>query len=410
MAETPVPANCITDFCYYHSGLECPRRYFLWASIQMVSTVAGRRFYLNRVYENLKLTTELYTCLVGVQGTTKSVTKDAVRNVLLNEFPDIPLSASVETGTTIAKAMANDDCIRAFSLADGTTKEYRPFCFVVNELASLLTFNATSIINFLVDIWGQPVYHYRTEKQGSLVIESPYLTVLACATTEYITDQIKERILTGGFARRMIFVNLTEEIERKTAYIPEGGQAAYDRAIAHLHKIRTMNGPINWRSVDDWKEFEKWRTSKLITHTNPNMAGFLRTKPDLVLKVMIVLSLAEYDTKLELRKDHMDLALDMFDDIEPDMEKLFIGAGKNPMATNVQLILDSIDRACKQGHPMSIIDFKKLLFQNVSNTRDIANIIDHLEKTKQVFRMNNGSGIEVVLSRGAYESYKKKQV
>ncbi len=398
------PPNLITDFTYYHSELECPPRYFLWATVQMISTIAGPRFYVNRVYENLRVNPALYTCLVGPQGAGKSEVKKTVSKVIRNEFDGIPLSANVDSVTSIVKIMAKDDCIRKYADAKGVQHSYRPFCFIVNEFASLLTFSSAAIIDFIVDIWGEDNYQYRTERQGNIPIDHPYLTILGCGTISFIMDKLNEKVLTGGAARRVIFVPVFDYPEPKSPQIPEGAHEAYKRAIVQLHRITSLAGEIVW-APGVYDLYEDWRLKRERGHANPNMAGFLGTKPDLVVKVMMALALAEYDTKLELRADHMELALAMFTDIEPDMERLFIGAGMSHVAAATAQVTDFLDR---QGGMMMASAMRKMLFQSAHHPRDVYAIEEHLKKTGEitVFVQNNQ---EVVLSEKRRKQLHKEE-
>lgn len=386
--------NFIADYCYYHSGLECPTRYFVWSALAFISIVISRRVYLDRVYDGLRLTPQLYVCLVGVQGGRKSVAKDACRDILINEFPDIPIGGSVETPQSITKFMASDDGMRAFIDETGANVEYRPYCLIVNELKNFLSLNAVAMIDFLVDIWDRKFYLYRTANKGEHHIVNPYVSFLGCGTTDFITDYLKEKILSGGLARRMLFINYNEEVEYKTPYIPEGSLPLIDRAKKHLHRLRGLSGPFRWEP-GAYATFETWRIAKKPTHSDPVMAGFMRTKADLVLKVMMLLCLAEYETTLLLRNDHLALALEMFADIEPDMERLFAGAGKNPLATPTAQALQLIEMA---GGRLSMVEFRKVLFRDMPG-RDIYGVIEHLRKTDQLFVVADENKREYVLTK-----------
>ena len=86
-------------------------------------------------------------------------------------------------------------------------------------------------------------------------------------------------------------------IVKKKAKIPHGGIQAFERARQHLKSIRAQAGNFKWESqaVDDF--YEHWRAN-VIEPKDPIMAGFIRAKEDLVLKVATCVALSEYDTKL----------------------------------------------------------------------------------------------------------------
>lgn len=373
-----------------------------------MSIIIGRRVYLDRVYDQLRLTPQMYVCLVGVQGGRKSVAKDSARDILVEHFPDIPLSGSVETPQSITKFMAEDENTRCYVDETGTNVEYRPYCLMVNELKNFLTLNPTAMIDLMVDIWDRKFYTYRTANKGVHEIPNPYLTFLGCATTEFIADQLKEKILSGGLSRRMIFINYCDEIPNKTPTIPEGGAIRLATAIGHLHKIRNYAGPMRWETPKDYAVYEEWRTSNRGSHSDPNMAGFLRTMPDLILKVMMMLSLAEYETKMTINIHHMRQALVMFDEILPDLEKLFAGAGKNPLAN---VTINALGRVQKLGGKMTMVEWKKILWYDAPG-KDIYSITEYLKSTGQLFidvEELNGRPREMVYTKEGYKEIIKQR-
>lgn len=340
----------LNDYLFYNEGNECHRNYHLWAGLSLLATIIGRRVaYIDggdNAYGQLEYHPHLYICLVGPQGGRKSFAKDGIRNILLENFPDTPMSYSVDTREAIWEFMGSDEAARSYTNPDGVIAEYRPMLLIINELKNFLSVNAAGMIDFIVDIHDCKVYSSRTKNKGTSEIVNPCLNILACATTEYIIDQLRDKILSGGLSRRMVFVNVSEELTRKASpEIPTGGKEAISRAIKHLHKLRsTVHGRFKWRSDKDYAEYKHWYET--VKYPNdPLMRGFYRSKHVQVVKVMMLLAVAEYDVKLEFTIERFQLAKAIIDAIEPGMEKLFASAGRNELAVPQQKILELIDRS-----------------------------------------------------------------
>src|SRR2546423_1551223 len=142
----------IADYCWYNSGNECPKSYHIWSYLATFSAILSRRVWIERNY--FQVYPNLYVVLVGDAGSGKNTAKHiATKKLLIDQFPDVPISASVTSREDVAKFMGSEECLRSFRKADGSCQEYRPFHFSVNELANLLSVDFRKMVDFLVDLY-----------------------------------------------------------------------------------------------------------------------------------------------------------------------------------------------------------------------------------------------------------------
>jgi len=328
----------LQDYLFYNEENECPRDYHLWSALTVISAANGRRVYCNRGYNTLH--TMLYVTLVGKQGTRKSTAKDIAKDMFTEACPDIPIGAAVQSREDIVKFMSSEHCLRAMNI-NGEPIEYRPMVFFVNELKNWLSVNPGAMIEFLTDIYDRKYFDASTIKHGMQKILHPCLNILACETPEWIIDKLKSKIISGGFARRMIYVYITDEEQTKRIAFPRPTaemELARQRCVKHLQKIATISGEFTW-SPDGYKFFEDWYNT-MGKPEDEVMAGYYRSKHDQLIKVSMCLALAEDDPKLVLTKDLLVLGLSMLDHIEKNMPLLSVAAGRNELALPQQRILE----------------------------------------------------------------------
>lgn len=331
----------IQDYLLYNSQNECPRRYHIWAAHFLLAATVGRKVYLNRGYYTLY--PELYTTLVGTQGNRKTTAKDIARDMFVEVNPDSPLGANVQSREKIMELLASVDGTRQYTNELGEVVECHPMTFFINELKNFLSINPAGMIEFLTDIYGQKYFRNSTLKHGEQVVPNPCINILACETPEWIQEKLKLRILSGGFARRMIYIYELEMGDLITFPEPTPeGLAARERCVEHLKKIKQLVGPFQWEP-DAKKYFDHWYRNKQVPD-DPIMRGYYTSKHDQLLKVAMGLCLAEREPRLLITVPHLEVGLATLDSIEDNLPKLSMAAGRNELAIPQQQLLDLIEK------------------------------------------------------------------
>jgi hypothetical protein len=329
----------IQDYLTYNKGNECPRSFHLWSAFAVLSAVVGRKVHIDLGY--FVVHPNLYICLVGDQGSRKSTAKDIARDLVVETFPDIPVAASVMTREAITKFLGSAESMRSYKEPSGAIIEWHPYVLFINELKNFLSVNPGGMIDFLTDIYDRKYFDVGTKNKGTDLITNPCFTILACETPGWISRKLKEDIISGGFSRRMIFIYETEESIRIPfpTITPESAEA-WKRVQAHLRMVNDIIGPFVW--TDDARTFyDKWYRS-MKSPDDENMKGYYRSKHIQLLKICMLLALAEPQPKLILTHDLLVLGLAHLDSIEPNMPKLSAAAGRNELAIPMQRVLQLI--------------------------------------------------------------------
>ena len=338
-------SNFISDFLEYNSGTECHKNFLRWSAISALGISAGLRYSLKQ--GRLRLTPNMYILLVGGQGTRKTYAKDQTRKLIEEAFPDHPIGADVTTRDDLIKYMSSEVTERAYVDATGASDVYHPMALLINEFKSFLSYNPIMMITFIVDIYDRTdkIYVCRTIKRGEESITHPCLNILSCENTEWLINNLKGGIITGGLSRRFIVVYEDARPERPIPlpYLPANSKALWDRMVLHLRNLHTTSKEYKWEPAGE-ALFRKWYVKNFHNlPDDPNMAGFMTTKDQQLLKTCIALDLAEEKPCYTITEELVSLGLAMFDAIEPNMPKLYASAGRNELALPQQKLIELIE-------------------------------------------------------------------
>lgn len=345
------------DYDYYTSGNESPREYHMWACFSMVAAIVQWRFAIERggedAYEQNIFTPQLYVCLVGPMGQRKSFAKDIVADTVIGAHfvgspddidPGIYLGASLGSSEEILQAICDDEqTLRKVVIYDGSERSTHPMYLMIDELVNFISVNPQNMVARIVGIYGRRFFDYRFKNAGRGESVMPCVNILACATTDYIVDKIRDKILSGGIARRMLFINHSQHFNWiAKPMIPKDGKAALMRVVNHLKKLQNMHGKFTFdcQATEDY--YAKWYEGRE-RPVDSIMSGFMSSEHMQVLKIAMLIALGDYkitEKSLVITLPILEEARAIIDAIKPGMMNLFGCAGRNELAAPTMKILE----------------------------------------------------------------------
>jgi hypothetical protein len=245
--------------------------------------------------------------------------------------------------------------------------------------------NAVTMVDFLTNIWDEDDrYENKTKNKGEDDIQGPYISMLGCMTPEITTAYLKQSIITGGFTRRAIFV-LAHRRGDPIA-IPEisvAQKAARNRCLDWLMHLKEFCGHIQWtdESRSKWTSWYNGFRNDTNRIIDPATMGYYESKSTQVLKLSILLSLAE-STDLILQWKYIEFALELLKDVEVNLSQVFLGVGRNDTA---QLAAKTVSYVEMVGEPVTKKRLYAVLYNDAPRGRDdIDRVLHHLVDTGRI--------------------------
>ena len=359
--------NWVETYLEYTRFQNAPPRYHIWIALSIIASAIQRRVRMHRGFYSLY--PNLYTCIIGPSGFTKSTAAD-IGSEILAELPDIEMISGRATSWYMldwfGKASASGiDCV----------------CTIyASEMKSLLgDLNKTELVTLLTDLYTSPnKKDYHTKGGGKLTFKNVCINVLCCSTPEWLTTGTSTDEIHGGFTGRFIFV-FADTGERAIAF-PEDFMTAEilklkQDLIHDLKLIRLLKG--DFYITDQAKaEYIYWYGKRKDEWGDERLAGYFSRKGDLVLKISMLLSLA-HDDSLVIDENILHLAWKLLTKVEQQMGDAFSGVVSDPALKYKDAVMSQIARAPGQEVSRSAILKKNWTkFDGVVLDRIVANLID----------------------------------
>lgn len=378
--------NFIDDYMLYAEGNEASPMFHRWAALSVLSAVVSRKIWFDQKY--FKIYPNLYVVFVGEPGDKKTTAMSLARSMVQKmERPIAPPSITKEAITQLMGASNEKSKCHLRFVHKMMPIEVSHLSFFASEIVTMLSAggNAQGIIEFLTDIYDREAFEVVTKNKGTDFINAPYITLLACMTPEQTGQLLKERLITGGFSRRCVFVYGRSRVEPMALLdLDKTQEEAKMRCMAHLRKISTFASEYTL-DEDGRQFFIKWYAEKHKQLAMPHTAVFknwLRSKDTMLLKVAMLLDLAGSCTSV-LTKPLLEQGIAMLDETETHLNKVLAGAGRNPLAALAYKIVSRLEEA-----PDKLLTKKQLiatLFEDGSQL-EIDQALEYLTRTDVVRR------------------------
>lgn len=340
-------AGFLVNYMQYMEGCETPPIYNRWAGLSTLASVVSRKVWIN--YGRFRVFPVMYIVLVGPSGGRKTTAMN-VSKKFLEELGTVHLSATATTKEKLVQRMAKE-CVKTFT--DPTNQkltEYTPITLCLTELSQFIGTNtqlAAHMIDFLVASYDEEHYKAETIGRGTDIIPNPCINILACTTPHHIATYLKADVISGGFARRNLFVY--EQDDGAPQAWPEETTEQRNQKEACLWWLQKLDqeavGEFKW-SEEARAFWTPWYNTSFETMRkmpDSPIRGYFKSKHEQVLRVAILLALSE-SSKLVLERGHLEAALAVLEEAESRFNRVFMGLGRNELHTIAMQALAMIER------------------------------------------------------------------
>lgn len=374
--------NYLHQYLQYNQCNEAHTNYHIWSAFVGLASTIGRRVWID--YGHQWIYPQLYVVLVGPPGNRKS-TAMLIQKRMLREVGGTNFAAQLESREGLIKQMAENEV--AFDY-NGKAKTYMPLTICVGELKDFLGVSMVNMINFTTAVWDQDYYDYKTRNKEDIIIQNPYLCILACDTPAWITANLRNDIISGGFSRRTLFVYETSKrCEIPFPSVTPEQLAAWEWCCKHLVKLQNVVGQFIWSSAARAR-FEKWYLydKKDEIPKDTALFGYFDSKHIMVLKIAMLLALCEEEPVLVIEERHLDGAMGFLALAEKNLPIVFQGLGRNELNAVTNKAIELLHMA---HGPMREKDLRAALWQDAKGW-ELDEIMKHMVSLDTVFFWDQG--------------------
>lgn len=402
--------NFIESYELFASGNEASPTFHTWGAIGTLSAVIGRRIWFDQTY--YKIYPNMYVVFVGEPGDKKTTALNVARGLVQKTPTPIAPPSITKEALTLLLSQSNEKspCLKQTTI-DNVIVEFAHLSIFASEIVTMLSAggNPIGMIEFLTDIYDREIFEVATKNKGTDMIIGPYITLMACMTPEQTGAMLKQSIITGGFSRRVVFI-----YGRSKAVGIPFPELTPEQSAAKLELHDMLIKLPEWRgaftmSPEAKDYFAAWYQKKHLELNKPHTAAhknWLRSKDVVLIKVCMMLVVAEFKMVNIIELRHLKKGIAMLDAVEPDIGRIFAGAGRNVGADIAHKTLK-----CIEEMPQGQIAKKKLLalMYSEGNAKEIEEAVDFLVQTGKIKKQILPNQPDVVMLAVVGRSSQKEQ-
>jgi Protein of unknown function (DUF3987) len=357
--------NWLRAFSDYASIGEAPIKYYFWAGVSTIAGALRRQVWIDQGH--FQWVPNFYIILVAPPGVvTKTTTIDIGKN-LLQQVKGINFGPDVITWQALSTTLAK--CSEQVIMPDGSFIPMSALTLVSGEFGTFLNPSDREMVDVLVTLWDgrKGNFHKVTKTQGEEKIENPWINIIACTTPAWISGNMPQYMIGGGFTSRCVFV-FAEEKRQYVAYPGNNLPASFfetQRKLVHdLTQIASLKGPY-LLSPDAIKWGEKWYNSHW--HERPllrdqQFQGYWARKQTHMHKLAMIIAASSREERT-IEVSDLELALGMLGGLEEDMEKVFANIGQTDASRSQGIVLDTLKKV-KRIDKQTL--YREMLFKSIT--------------------------------------------
>jgi len=319
---------------------ESPERFLYWAAVATVAGAIRRRCFIEmgtfQIYANW------YLVLVGPPGLVKKSTTIDIATKLLRGVEGVVFGPDVVTWQEfIAWVARSDDTFNrggtGTHLFEQQSEQTCAVTFAISEFGTFFDPQDRAMLNMLTELWdGRDVPFIKSTKtQGQDVIKAPFVNLISGTTPAWVADNIRNQIGGWGLSSRIIFL-FCDHLEKliplpDEAWGPElhTWAAPFQQDLSVISQLEgKMVLPEETRQVfRPWYAELQHRIESFgkNLHADKWTAYFLQRKQNHVLKLALILSIAE-GSSLVIAPHHLQEAIQRCDQVEDELSSIFNSA------------------------------------------------------------------------------------
>lgn len=317
--------------------VETPRPWIWWSLCCSISAAMGNNYHLRVLKGAVEFRANIYVILLGESGLGK-------------EFP-IRLALDLVERADVTRVISGRSSIQAIVKEVSQARTRRdgkpPFtdsrAFIVNGEMSTAIIQDPNSLTILTDLYDRKANWTNLLKgDGPEKLKEPYFTCLFGSSPAHFYESVPQVNMEGGYIGRNFIIQ--EEKRYKDTDLFQGDDSTdnfpFAKFISHLELINKGGGRIvpdteAKEIFNTWRR--SWRSKNLVDKT-----GFGNRVPAHILKVAMILCLADYEQSLVISSRHIEAAIEAVVPLTYTSKKAAEGKGTDPLAAQTKMVLDAL--------------------------------------------------------------------
>lgn len=385
----------LKTFVEYASYGEAPLKMIFWTGVSTLAGALRRKVWIDQKY--FQWLPNFYIVFVAPPGIVSKTTTANIGMNLLRGLPEgtINFGPDVVTWQSLITSLASS-CESVPDPNDlGTFYPMSSVTFCSDELGNLLKPHDDDLVSTLITLWDgkQGAFKKETKMSGKDKIENPWVNIIGCTTPAWISGNVPEYMIGGGFTSRCVFVYADKKrqyVPYPDEVVPKDFEETKKKLIHDLEIISMLFGeftisPAARRWGRDWYR-QHWETPP-VGLTSEQFNGYLARKQTHLHKLAMVLS-ASNDNSLVIEEKHLTMAQDIISAIELDMPRVFARIGQSDITRGSTELLFLIEN--KPG--ISQTDLYTAMFRTLSY-KDFMEALTGVINSSRIMHRQEGNTI-----------------
>lgn len=266
--------------------------------------------------------------------------------------------------------------------------------FATKEFGTFLRQNTSDTVTFLTEGWECGDFDRQTKRCGKNFIRNMCMTLLGCATEEWVREASLNGLLKQGFAARTIFAyaskkrKLTPGLYKFTAE----GLAEYDKIKRHVLALTKLYGKVELSAeAEEWLSDWYLHGGEAPNNNDKRLIDYYGRKKLHLTKTAMLVHFAD-STEMTLIAEDFKTASKILVATEREMHKALLGSGVNPAYEVAELIKSYLTiHGRTTGNKLLLAVFD----QCPNATSDFQAAMSFLCDTNQIKPINGGREYEL---------------
>lgn len=334
--ETPPTRRCKNWLQSYRDYIlprtDAPESFVFWSGLFTIAATLRRRvMFPKKILGLWECYPHMYLIFVGPAGIRKTTAIDSGAKPLLSMVDGVNMGPGFFTKEAILEKMQRSS--------------EASIVLAIDELSSVLQKagkeGSRAVFEFFTSMYDSPkVLESATKSSGTVFLEKPSMSFFSATTPVWITNNMPEDVINGGFASRCYWVYADAPRIRKMFFDDvELDQELEKNLLLDLLEISNLEGEFNWtpEARDFCKKWELQDPPHALAK-NDKLGGYLNRRNMLTLKLAMLHSVMR-SNDLIVDVEDFEFGIWAIESIEPNLEKIFGGVGKNKYTTEIDRIV-----------------------------------------------------------------------